>query len=110
MRVVVGQWVANGTNEPTRFREILRKLVNDYPMLRLITGDAIFAQRPLIKLIRKLDKDYLFQVKGNQGDTLEALEHCFANALSKTPAAQTIDKKGDSGCPSFMGRFRKRGL
>ena len=46
MRVVVGQWVANGTNEPTRFREILRKLVNDYPMLRLITGDAIFAQRP----------------------------------------------------------------
>ena len=55
-------------------------------MLQLITGDAIFAQRPLIKMIRQLDKDYLFQIKGNQGDTLDALENCFANANERPPA------------------------
>lgn len=57
-----------------------------YPMLQLITGDAIFAQRPLIKMIRNLGKDDLFQVKGNQGDTLDALENCFAKATERPPA------------------------
>ena len=65
-------------------------------MLQLITGDAIFAQRPLIKLIRSLGKDYLLQVKSNQPDTLDALENCFAKALSRPAAATTDEKKGRS--------------
>ena len=33
-------------------------------------------------MIRSLGKDYL-QIKGNQGDTLDALEDCFAQAIER---------------------------
>jgi hypothetical protein len=96
VQAVVGQWSTGDdkTNEPSLFRRKLRGLLESYPMLQLITGDAIFAQRPLIRMIRKLEKDYLFQVKGNQGDTLDALENCFAKATKRAPAAQTDEKRG----------------
>ena len=95
VQAVIGQWSTGDdkTNEPSLLRRKLRALLDCYPMLQLITGDAIFAQRPLIKMIRKLGKDFLFQVKGNQGDTLDALENCFANAHQRTPAAQTDEKR-----------------
>lgn len=96
VQAVVGQWSTgdNKTNEPTLFRRKLRGLLVAYPMLQLITGDAIFAQRPLTRMIRSLKKDYLFQVKGNQSDTLDALESCFAKAAERRPAAQSDEKRG----------------
>lgn len=80
VQAVIGQWSTgeDKTNEPSLFRRKLGDLLTAYPMLQLITGDAIFAQRPLIKMIRSVDKDYLFQIKANQSDTLDALENCFA--------------------------------
>jgi len=105
VQAVIGQWSTGDdkTNEPSLFRRKLRSLLTSYPMLQLITGDAIFAQRPLIKMIRKLSKDYLFQVKGNQGDTLDALENCFANALQRAPAAQTDEKRDHFGSNVVYG-------
>ena len=96
VQAVVGQWSTNSdkTNEPTLFRRKLSSLVASYPMLQLITGDAIFAQRPLIKMIRSLGKDYLLQVKVNQPDTLDALENCFSKATSRKPAQTIEEKKG----------------
>jgi hypothetical protein len=75
-------------------RRQLEGLLESYPMLRLITGDAIFAQRPLVDLMRRSGCHYLFQIEANQGDTLDALEHCFAHAAEKAPAAQTTEKRG----------------
>lgn len=94
LQVVVGQWStgAEKTNEPTLLRRHLAELLEAYPMLRLITGDAIFAQRPLAELITGRGCDYLLQVKDNQGDTLDALVHCFAGAPQRPPAAQTTEK------------------
>jgi len=99
VQAVVGQWSTGDdkTNEPSLFRRKLRGLLVSYPMLQLITGDAIFAQRPLIKMIRNLGKDYLFQVKDNQKDTIDALENCFAKAIDRTPAAQMDEKRGLCG-------------
>jgi len=96
VQAVVGQWPtgADKTNEPSLLRRKLSGLLSTYPMLQLITGDAIFAQRPLINLIRCFGKDYLLQVKANQPDTLDALENCFAKALSRQPAVTTEEKKG----------------
>ena len=110
VQAVVGQWSTGDdkTNEPSLFRRKLRGLLESYPMLQLITGDAIFAQRPLIRMIRKLEKDYLFQVKGNQGDTLDALENCFAKATERALAVQTGEKRGSVGTPSSMVEFRQR--
>ena len=72
-------------------------------MLRLITGDAIFAQRPLAELICSKDRDYLLQIKANQGDTLDALEYCFAHAIDRPPAAETTEKKGRCRKPVVSG-------
>ncbi len=94
LQAVVGQWStgAEKTNEPTLLRRRLAELLDAYPMLRLVTGDAIFAQRPLAELITSRGCDYLLQVKGNQGDALDALVHCFAGAPQRPPAAQTTEK------------------
>jgi hypothetical protein len=105
VQAVVGQWSTGDdkTNEPSLFRRKLRSLLAAYPMLQLITGDAMFAQRPLIKMIRSLGKDYLFQVKGNQGDTLDALENCFAKASQRAPAALMDEKRGRYGSSVVYG-------
>ncbi|HIC35494.1 MAG TPA: hypothetical protein EYO78_11860, partial [Gammaproteobacteria bacterium] len=104
-QVVVGQWStgAEKTNEPTVLRHHLEALLDAYPMLQLITGDAIFAQRPLAELICAKNRDYLLQVKANQGDTLDALEHCFSQAVDRPPAAETTEKKGRCRKPVVCG-------
>jgi len=105
LQAVVGQWSTGSekTNEPTLLRHHLQELLDTYPMLQLITGDAIFAQRPLIELMRTKNRDYLLQIKANQGDTLDALQHCFAQAAERTPAAQTTEKKGRTRKPVVYG-------
>lgn len=96
LQIVLGQWStgAEKTNEPTLLRKHLEELLESYPMLKLLTGDAIFAQRPLIDLMRRNNCDYLLQIEANQGDTLDALQNCFARATERAPAAETTNKRG----------------
>jgi hypothetical protein len=105
LQAVVGQWStgAENTNEPTLLRRHLAEQLDAYPMLRLFTGDAIFAQRPLAELICGRGRDYLLQVKGNQGDTLDALENCFAQAAERPPAASSTNKRGLLKKPAASG-------
>ena len=81
VQITVGQWSvgAEKSNEPTVLRRRLEELIANYPLLKLLTGDALFAQRPLAELLTGRGIDYLFQIEANQGDTLDALENCFAH-------------------------------
>jgi len=107
LKVVVGQWSVRGekTNEPTALRRHLPELFENFPLLRLVTGDAIFAQRPLVEALLDENCDYLVQIKANQGDTFDALKNCLGNAHERLPAAQTAEKKGTpsiaAGCGSI---------
>lgn len=105
LQAVLGQWSvgAEKTNEPTLLRRHLKELLDTYPMLRLLTGDAIFAQRPLVEVMCQHDCDYLLQIKANQGDTLDALENCFAKAAERQPAAETTNKRGAWRKPAVYG-------
>lgn len=105
LQVVLGQWStgAEKTNEPTLLRRRLEGLLETYPLLRLLTGDAIFAQRPLAELITSKGRDYLLQIEANQGDTLDALENCFAEAGQKRPAAESVEKRGLCRTPAVCG-------
>ena len=96
LKVVVGQWSVGGekTNEPTALRRHVSELLANFPMLRLVTGDAIYAQRPLLEALLEENCDYLVQIKANQGDTLDALQACLAGAHERPPAAKTVEKKG----------------
>lgn len=96
LKVTIGQWSVTGekTNEPTALRNHLSELLEQFPLLRLITGDAIYAQRPLAEALQDENCDYLVQIKGNQQDILDALKSCLGDAHERKPAAETVEKRG----------------
>lgn len=96
LKLVVAQWSVRGdkTNEPGALRLHLADLMKDYPLLQLITGDAIFTQRPLAEALLAENCDYLLQIKDNQKDIRDAAESCLGSAPEKRPAAQTVEKRG----------------
>ena len=96
LKVVLAQWSVRGekTNEPGVLKNHLPELFADFPLLELITGDAIFTQRPLVQELLEHRCDYLFQVKANQGDTLDAVATCFEHAAECPPLAETVEKRG----------------
>jgi len=93
---VLAQWSVRGekTNEPGVLKKHLPELFADFPLLELITGDAVFTQRPLVQELLDHRCDYLLQVKANQGDTLDAVATCFENASQRAPQAETAEKRG----------------
>jgi hypothetical protein len=105
-KLALDQWpIGNDkTNEPGSLKKHLSELLAAYPALQLLTGDAIYAQRPLLELLQEEGCDYLFQVKSNQPDVLDALTTCFADAALSRPAHQTTEKRGpmsiSAGCGS----------
>ena len=95
-KLVLTQWSvhAEKTNEPVVLRNHVHELLSEFPMLRLLTGDAIYTQRSLAELLASNECDYLLQVKKNQGDLYEAFESCFADADARDADARTVEKKG----------------
>ena len=96
LKLVLAQWSVHGekTNEPNVLKNHLAELTTHFPLLKLITGDAIYAQRPLAEVLLDENCDYLLQMKGNQADIQDALKNCLGTAHERKPAAQTVEKKG----------------
>ena len=94
IKVVLIEWSIKGdkTNEPGCLKLHFDELLAQFPNLKILTGDAIFAQRPLLRVLK--DKvDYVFQVKDNQEGVLEAVKETFKDRKSVKPAAQKPSKK-----------------
>ena len=55
VKLHLASWSVHGdkTNEPGCLKNHLAKLFTMYPCLKLLTGDAIFAQRPLLEAIQE---------------------------------------------------------
>ena len=96
LKLVLAQWSVRGekTNEPQVLKNHVEELVLNFPLLKLITGDAIYAQRPLAEVLLENNVDYLLQIKGNQGDIQDAAHHCLGGSHERPPAAQTTEKRG----------------
>jgi len=105
LKVTLNQWSVRGdkTNEPGCLNAHLEELFEQYPALRLLTGDAIFAQRPLLEVMKKHGCDYLFQLKKNQGDAFEAVEYCFKDAATTPPDDITYSKKKETSSSENSG-------
>ena len=82
------------TNEPGCLKSHLESLFSQYPLLKLLTGDAIFAQRPLLAVLQEHGCDYLFQIKENQPEVLEATKVCFAEVDPEKPHDRNVEKRG----------------
>jgi hypothetical protein len=110
VKVCLGQWpVGDGKEtEPEVLKAHLQELFDRYPGLSLLTGDALFCQRPLAGLIIQAGRDYLLAVKDNQPDMAEALPTAFAEAQRTEPDAQAAEKRGrcstSAGCGSTATR------
>ena len=54
LKVTLKQYSVRGdkTNEPGCLKKHLEKLFDTYPTLKLLTGDAIFAHRPLLEVLQ----------------------------------------------------------
>jgi DDE_Tnp_1-associated len=105
VKVTLDQWsIGNDkTNEPGCLKNHLAELLAAYPALQLLTGDAIFAQRPLLDVLATEGRDYLFQIKANQPEVFNALKLCFAESSSKRPAHETTVKRGVIAKPAGFG-------
>lgn len=89
--------------EPQALKEGLAELLEHYPFLRLFTADALFTQRPLARVILEADRDFLFAVKDNQPDLLEAIQASCHDAPQRTPDVSTQEKKGAKFTPASSG-------
>ena len=96
LKVTLAQWSVRGdkTNEPGCLKRHLESLFQKHPMLELLTGDAIFAQRPLLEELKQHGRKYLFQLKENQGDAFEAVKYAFSEVGE--PENVTYSKKKDA--------------
>lgn len=80
-------------NEDSALREQLAVLCERYPFIAIFTLDAGFASRPLIDALGGRGKRALFQVKGNQPETMRRLERWFAALPQESPDVVTREKK-----------------
>jgi len=95
LKLHLASWSVKGdkTNEPGCLKKHLAELFEMYPCLKLLTGDAIFAQRPLLEAIQEYHRDYLVQVKDNQGKVLKHMKTVFKDAPSQEPSDCQCSKK-----------------
>ena len=94
LKLCLDQWPASKKRcEPKVLREQLGRLFEDYPGLRLLTMDALYAERDLCKAIVSHGRDYLVRIKGNQPEVRAALADGFAVEELGEPAGGDPGKK-----------------
>lgn len=105
LKTCLAQWPLTGDKltEPEVLKAHLQELFEKYPALRLFTGDALYAQRNLAELIVASGHDYLFQIKGNQPDVLDAAQTSLGSASDTQAAVKTVEKKGAREKLVFFG-------
>jgi len=96
LKLALGSWPLTGdkTTEPEVLKAHLAELFEKYPALVLLTGDALYCQRNLAQIIVESKHDYLFQLKANQPDMLDAAHSCLGTADERPPDAQVHKKRG----------------
>ena len=68
-------------NELSAMRDHLDELIEAFPGLWLLRGDAIFADKTLCELLVRSGKEWFFAIKGNQPNLREKLEILFSPIL-----------------------------
>ena len=95
LKLCLAQWpMTEKRYEPAVLRSRLERLFEHYPGLRLLTMDALYAERDLCQAIVSYGRDYMVRVKGNRPTLLSALSEGFGEAEVGKPQAETVDKKG----------------
>lgn len=94
--------------EPDVLKSHLDELFAAWPSLRVLTGDALFCQRPLARAIIDAGRDYVLAVKDNQPDLHEAVRTAFAAASAESAHATVREKSAGRSRPGASGATRPR--
>lgn len=94
--------------EPEVLKAHLDDLFARWPSLRVLTGDALFCQRPLARAIIDAGRDYVLAVKDNPPDLHETIRTAFADATPATADATTREKSAGRSRPGTSGATRTR--
>jgi hypothetical protein len=110
IKVCLADWpVGDGKEtEPEVLKAHLDELFRAWPSLRVLTGDALFCQRPLARAIVEAERDYLLAVKDNQPDLHEAIRTAFAAATPATAGATAREKNAARWSRAGSGATRRR--
>jgi hypothetical protein len=92
---------------PQALKHRLQELLDHYPAIRLFTADALFTQRPLARVLLEADRDFLFAVKDNQPDLVEAILTRLGDAATRRPDAKVVENKGMNCTPAGSGWWRE---
>lgn len=72
-------------NELSTLRDRLAWLLERYPGLWLLCGDAIFSDAKLCDMLKDGGRHWLFQVKANQPQLMAKMERVFAPVIRRNP-------------------------
>ncbi|QDU18962.1 ISAs1 family transposase [Urbifossiella limnaea] len=109
-RVCLADWpIGDGKEtEPEVLKAHLDELFAAWPSLRVLTGDALFCQRPLARAIVEAGRDYVLAVKDNQPDLHETIRAAFADATPASASATARGKNAGRSRPGGSGATRRR--
>lgn len=108
-KLALAGWPVGGDRktEPDVLQAHLDELLVAYPSLRVLTGDALFCQRPLARAIIDANRDYVLAIKDNQPDLLEAARTAFTAATADSAAATTREKSAGRWSSGGSGATRR---
>jgi hypothetical protein len=108
--VCLADWpVGEGKDtEPEVLKAHLDELFATWPSLRILTGDAIFCQRPLARVIIDAGRDYVLAIKDNQPDLHEAVQTAFTDATADSADATMREKSVGRSRSDASGATRQR--
>jgi DDE_Tnp_1-associated len=109
-KLALADWPVGGDKktEPDVLRDHLDELFAAYPGLRVLTGDALFCQRPLARAILGAGRDYVLAIEDNQPDLHEAARTAFAAATAGSAAAATREESAGRWSSGGSGATRRR--
>ena len=109
-RVCLADWpVGDGhETEPEVLKAHLDELFATWPSLRVLTGDAIFCQRPLAAAIVGAGRDYVLAIKDNQPDLHETVRTAFADATAASADATVRETSAGRSRCGASGATRRR--
>jgi hypothetical protein len=110
VNVCLADWVVGDgkDTEPEVLKAHLDELFAAWPSLRILTGDAIFCQRPLAQAIIEAERDYVLVVKDNQPDLHETIRTAFADATVESANAQMREKSEGRSRSGGSGATRQQ--
>jgi len=108
--VCLADWPVGGGEgtEPEVLKAHLDELFALWPSLRILTGDAIFCQRPLAAAIIEAGRDYVLAIKDNQPDLFETVRAAFAGATANSADATVLEKSAGRSRRGASGATRRR--